>query len=74
VDQDWFLHFADATLEDPEPSSGYYLFSKIFGEMEKAVWLRRLHEPKLRRCSNKAKKVTTIKRAYETRGPSPKRT
>ena len=30
--------------------------------------------PKLRRRGNKPKKVTTMKRVYETRGPGPKRT
>jgi len=42
--------------------------------MEKAVWLRRIHEPKLCRRLNKPQKVTKMKRAYETRGPGPKRT
>jgi len=50
-----------------------HIFKNIWLE-GKAVFLRRLDEPKLRRRVNKPKKVTTMKRVYETRGPSPKRT
>jgi len=43
------------TLENPEPSSNSFIFSKIFVEKEKSVCLRRLDEPKLRWRYNKPK-------------------
>ena len=40
---------------------------------EDTVCLTKLDEPKLHRCGNKPKTITTMKRVYETRGPRPKR-
>jgi len=54
IQTDKILPFTKNTiLGNPQPSPNYFIFSKIFGERKKAVCLRRLHEPKLRRHGNK---------------------
>jgi len=50
------LFTKNPTLENPEPSSNYCIFSKIFGARENAFCLRRLPEPKLRKGGNKPPK------------------